>query len=344
MKAWVGLTIVLVLAVGVGLAGPASAQDGSQGRIAFCSRGGDDFDIYIMDPDGSDVQQITDDDAHDLYPAWSPDGESIFFAQLKPDGQSLISSLHVMAADGSDARQLVDQTWQQVGSIVLAPDGTRLAFGAGSVDDIALYLVNDDGSGLSRLTQIAAHGSDWSPAWSPDGSQIVFVGPEERYQLSLVDVASGAVTTLDIDWANLYTPVWEPGGERLAYASSDGFFIITPGADGTPVEEVAYGEPYLLGWSPDGAAIAAMRDDDGYTLWLYNVPSGVLASQLADDRTFDSVGPLVWSPDSGAVAFMARAEREDDYEIYVFVVRTGELRQITDNDVDDVYPAWSPVP
>src|SRR5205085_12050692 len=58
-----------------------------------------------------------------------------------------------------------------------SPDGTRIAFdsnrGTSSVNDHDLFVINQDGSGLKRLTSSAAN--DQGPTWSPDGTKIAFI-------------------------------------------------------------------------------------------------------------------------------------------------------------------------
>ncbi len=73
-------------------------------QIAFQSDRDGDWDIYVMDADGGNVQQLTDDPAGDRYPAWSPDGTRIAF-QSDRDGDE---DIYVMDADGGNVRQLTD--------------------------------------------------------------------------------------------------------------------------------------------------------------------------------------------------------------------------------------------
>lgn len=63
------------------------------------------FDLYSIRPDGSDPVQLTDDEAGEHEPSWSPDGARIVFAAGESD---LAQDVHVMNADGSDVRSLTD--------------------------------------------------------------------------------------------------------------------------------------------------------------------------------------------------------------------------------------------
>ena len=77
---------------------PAWSPDGT--RIAFGSNRDGDRDIYVMDADGGNVQQLTDDPESDRDPAWSPDGTRIAFTRN--------GDIYVMDADGGNVQLLTD--------------------------------------------------------------------------------------------------------------------------------------------------------------------------------------------------------------------------------------------
>lgn len=78
------------------------SPDGQQ--IAFVSSRDGDDEIFIINVDGSDLRQLTDDSEKDGSPAWSPDGQQLAFTSDR-DGDL---EIYVMNADGSDVRQLTD--------------------------------------------------------------------------------------------------------------------------------------------------------------------------------------------------------------------------------------------
>jgi hypothetical protein len=79
---------------------PALSPDGQQ--VAFMERRGDDWDIYLINADGSDLRRLTTDPALNGLPAWSPDGQAIAFVS---DRQG-VWSIWVMSPDGSNQKQL----------------------------------------------------------------------------------------------------------------------------------------------------------------------------------------------------------------------------------------------
>jgi Tol biopolymer transport system component len=118
------------------------------------------------------------------HPDWSPLGDWIVF-QTTPGG----GDMYVKNLDGSGAILLAAFAFHPVWS----PDGTRIAFvrrvGSSSFPtpqpgSLVIFVVNSDGSGQRQLTFPANQTiNDDSPAWSPDGTRVVFV----RYQIAQPD-------------------------------------------------------------------------------------------------------------------------------------------------------------
>jgi TolB protein len=132
---------------------PAWSPDGR--RIAFMSaqpdaRGSDpDYDVVVVNRDGSGLRRLTDWPREDGWPAWSPDGRSIAFTSTH--GAAGRQRLWVMAADGSHKRLLAPGAFP-----VWAPDGSVILFSEGD----RLRVIRPDGSGLRELP-IRGWLADW---------------------------------------------------------------------------------------------------------------------------------------------------------------------------------------
>lgn len=138
-------------------AGPAWSPDGE--RIAFTSDMAGGRDIHVVDVDGGNLTRLTDDPSLERSPAWSPDGERIAFERS--------SAIYVMDADGTGVELLVDVTGGSDNDPSWSPDGSRIVFTSNPDGDHDLFVVNSDGSDVSRL--LAAPSTDerlgsWGPA------------------------------------------------------------------------------------------------------------------------------------------------------------------------------------
>jgi Tol biopolymer transport system component len=154
----------------------ASTFSGPNGKIAFV-RGppGDteSFEIYVMNADGSGQTRLTNNDASDGDPSWSPDGSQIVFTSNRDDGNF---DIYVMNADdGSDVTRLTNNNAAD-GDPSWSPDGSQIVFTSNRESgNLGVYVMNaDDGSDVTRLTGSTDNDST-EPSWSPDDTRIAFV-------------------------------------------------------------------------------------------------------------------------------------------------------------------------
>jgi TolB protein len=146
---------------------PAGAAfPGDNGKIVFESDRFGDFEIFVMEPDGTVVTQLTSNAVNDVAPAWSADGTRIAWASS--------GNICVMDADGSNQTCLTGDPATE-GDPAWSPDGTSILFERG----IAADGMNEDIFVLDVATAAATPcvvdpARDMGPAWSPDGAYIAF--------------------------------------------------------------------------------------------------------------------------------------------------------------------------
>lgn len=145
---------------------PAWSPDGQ--LLAFSSNRSGTYQIWLMEPDGSNPRQLTHDPSNARYPAWSGSGTKIAFSS----DRNGVSDLYVI--DIVTKREL-RVTQGNVGNATHPswfPGGDKIVF-ATNLGGMHLEVVNVDGSGARALT--SGPSSDTDPQVAPDGSRIVFV-------------------------------------------------------------------------------------------------------------------------------------------------------------------------
>jgi TolB protein len=247
--------------------GPAWSPDGRE--IAFASRRGDNWDLYLMRADGGDLRRLTDGPAYDGEPAWSPDGASIAFTSSR-NGNLDIYQLDL----ASRAVQQVTDDPAADYQPSWSPDSRQIAFTSWRDGNQEIYAVGMPGSNLFGRPQAANltnhPAPDHSPAWGPDG-RLAFISDREGIgNLHVLDPESDEQELAGVRNRGLQDPAWTLGGGLLtagpwgsggAFSSPQGVLIMTTGISlsvalvGSPH---AYAEP---AWNSNAVApdVAADR-------------------------------------------------------------------------------------
>ncbi len=215
---------------GLGNYRPAWSPDGS--KIAFVSTRDGNYEIYVMNADGSNQRRLTNTAARDTDPTWSPDGTKIaFFAYSNQTG----SAIKVMNADGSNQKPLVSDIAN--GAPQWSPDGTKVAFcsywDVAGQDVFEITTVNADGSGLKHVTQNTVYKERFT--WSPDSQRIAFEAGVLNSDIYAVNSDGSGLINLTKNGLANNTPRWSPDGTKIAFQSvRDGnyeIYVMNP--DGT---------------------------------------------------------------------------------------------------------------
>jgi Tol biopolymer transport system component len=200
----------------VGCVEPAWSPQGS--LIAYASDDSRDYspdigdpvglDLFVMSPDGTGKTQLTSCvmPGSNEYPAWSPDGSKIAFANDEVGNYEI----YVMNADASDRIRVTNNPGKDT-KPAWSSEG-KIAFVSDRDGNNEIYVINPDGTGETRLT--SDPGADDDPAWSPDGSRIAFTraAPNHLSELYFMDKDGGQQTLLPLgDRAlGVRCPAWRP--------------------------------------------------------------------------------------------------------------------------------------
>jgi len=264
-------------------------------------------ELIVMNPDGSGVRKITrpPNGTEDSNPDWSPDGKRIVFVRAPSIG---VHSLWTVSADGSRLRRLsppcppgrdipaceADDGWP-----VWSPDGRHIAFqrlaGAlrprGSTVNTARAIYKDelvvtDANGGHARTLVWLgpwRGDPQSPAWSPDGKRLVFIGKYMTSKTNGTGCECRSLWVVNADGSGLrrilrpglrpgVRPDWSPDGGTILFRTHPGndpsgyganLYTIHP--DGSGLRRLTHFPSHVRvldgSYSPDGSSIVFETSD-----------------------------------------------------------------------------------
>ena len=251
---------------------PTQAKAPETEKIVFSSNRDGNWDIWTMNPDGSDPVNLTRDAASDFKPTWSPTGGQILFVSFREKGKE--SSLYLMDADGNNIRKVLDN-WHSRSNATWSPDGKRIA----SVRDAVLYIATIEDKSVEPVAQ-TGFGSIGDPAWSPDGKEIAFIylRRKQGYELRLLNVETRKQKVIlgELEkYPHKSHPAWSPSGEKIAFVLHKFRAILDP------------------------ADAVAWQDEE--TIYLIN-RDGSQLRKLVSEKGPDALRPT-WSPSGDEIIY-----------------------------------------
>lgn len=296
--ALMGLSAAIV--GGMIAAAPASATfPGDNGKLAFVKIVDGTFndrEIWTVNPDGTDLTQITTDGGQKGAPEWSPDGSKIIFRRSSAMG----SGVFTMNPDGSGvspvplSSSLVDP--------VYAPDGVR--FAARNAPGEIFYIRNV-ATGAAISTHPLPEGGSTALDWSPGGTQIAYAWLEREGTeltgrgIGIFDVSTETFTLIrggDGDLTPYGNPEWSADGQRIFFSQGVSSDIWSMNPDGTGATQLATpGNEDQPAPAPDGTRVAYNTTTNTFSGSLNLMdPDG---SDREETVAFGSAGALYdWQP------------------------------------------------
>jgi TolB protein len=234
-------------------------------------------EVWISDYDGANQRRVTlGNELNAGPPSWSPDARAVAYSSWRKVATGGAIDIYISRIFQGMLENPTKGRSETNMQPVFSPDGTRIAFTSNRYDNnLEIYVMNVDGSGLRRLTNHPA--ADAVPTWAPNGAQIAFTsdrsGTAQIYVMSATDGSNlrkiSSETTAE-------SASWSPTGGQIAFAARTGagydvkVFDLSTGE----TRPLTYGEGSneSPAYSPNGRHLAFMSTRKGgsqiYTMTL----------------------------------------------------------------------------
>lgn len=208
-------------------------------RIAMVCEQQEKKELYVMNFDGSGVQQISKHRSIVLSPAWSPDNKFIAYSVIAKNRKNVKNTnLYEYNLSANKVKLLSNKLGINSGAHY-SPDGKDIALTMSFLGNADIFTLNRETKSVTRLTKTES--VDVDPNFSPDGKYISFVSDRSGSSM-IYRMNSDGTQTQRLTFAGKYnaTPAWSPKNNKLAFASwIDGVFdIFLMNPDGTTLERL----------------------------------------------------------------------------------------------------------
>lgn len=275
--------------------------------------------------------------------------------------RSGLPQIYLVNINGTDLKPLTDMregacqpNWSPDGDLIVfvSPCRARAEFYDNFYSSSSLYAIKPDGTELRSLTVIP--GSDFDPAWSPDGERIAFASERDgKKEIYVLTVDSGAVTRLTDSPVGIENtqPSWSPDGKQIVYTVKrlEAFQVWVMSATGRDnAQLVRSGQTlwdYLPFWSTDGTTIFFNQRNLGPGRpWLMSIPfADFTAREPVKLNLPTPIEDVEFSPDGLWITFESSNEF-GNRDIYYSSATGGNRTRLTDDPGVDFDPDWSSAP
>lgn len=329
-------------------------------RLAFSREVGGFRQIYVHSLATGQETRYTEQPMDHIQPAWSPDGRVLLYVRGREGEAKLEPGVVLGILNDSDVwrldlgtrerRRLLEDAYHPAYS----PDGERIAFVASWSGAHRIWVADSLGHNTRQVTtaesEVVSH---VAPAWSPDAGKIVFQSIEKtKHDIRVVDLETGAMTSLTDDLFKDVDPVWSPEGDEVFFSSPRGggmnLWRIAVDRDGAPAGEprqitTGAGQDLNVALAPSGHRAAFAILSQNADLWRVPVtpdsgiatgpPEAVIATTREESRG-------AWSPDGRRIAF--NSDRGGEMNLWLHSLDDGVTQQLTSGPGGDYQARWSP--
>ena len=239
-----------------GLLCPVLAKPLSSEKIVFSSNRDGNWEIYIMNPDGTRQERLTYDRAVDYEPVISPTGNRILFTSNRAGTRDL----YLMDVDGRNVRPLFGISEAYRTEPTWSPDGKRIAYSQRALGGINIHTARVDGTAIELIVHLKSAHSGY-PAWAANGSEIAFVAADEVHwasrQIRFINLETGKQETFfPDDFPRMFQPAYAAVDNRIAFVwfrpavKQQSVFVVN--RDGSYLRRIESLVANMPAWAPAG--------------------------------------------------------------------------------------------
>jgi Tol biopolymer transport system component len=287
------IVFVLMAIISGSCENAVSPQIDYHNKILFVSSRNGIEQLYMMNPDGTGIVQITSGPYSHGGGRWSPDAKQIVALTDENWSTDCYTKMVVMNADGTDRRVIgcgSQMAW--------SPDGKKIFFTYCpsceiGIYNLGLYSIDPDGNNAALVSR------DWAgeATFSPDGKTVAFVysDPSDSIPQVVIKVMDypSFTNVRSVGPVGAVAPRFSPNGEEIAFSYGNDVFIM--GSDGSNArritDHVTREHYYFPRWSPDGSKIIFLSYllDGSQKIYLYMVNrDGTNLHKVLDDSGVSS--------------------------------------------------------
>jgi Tol biopolymer transport system component/subtilisin-like proprotein convertase family protein len=304
-------------------------------KILFRTNRDGNYQLYVMNQDGTSPTRLTDPTLYHQSFSWSPNGQKIAFSVDVVGSNSW--DIFVMDANGSNRVNITHDIKYQ-DTFGWSPDSTKLAFETDRDGPYALWWMNIDGTGLTRLTNTG--GAERAPAWSPNGQKIAFLSyinsVNSKLDIWSINPDATGLVNLTQSSQSESAPIWKPDGSKILFGRRSSntvpydLYIMNPDGSGLQFLGVGATLPGYV-WSADGSKILFTSSRDGnFEIYMMNA-DGSNQVRLTNNSAWDSNAE--WAADGQHIIF--HSFRTGNWEVYVMNADGSNVVNLTNNSAFD---------
>jgi Tol biopolymer transport system component len=274
-------------------------------------------------------EQMTNNIGWEYHPKWNPLNENEIYYTYQYDGEIDIFLFNTQTNEDNLL------PIYKAGSLHfdITPDGNTMIFDARETPDepINLYSLDLVNGSVELIVGYSRY-----PAISPDGSKIVYAGPNSKMYSADIDGSNAEVL---ISYQTDYEiSDWSIDGTQIAFTSeqsgnSDIWIVNNDGSDLTQLTS-STNRDFWPCWSPYGDQIVYCSEEDGNSdIWIINV-DGTGLTHLIDHPGYDTHPE--WSKDGNTIMYASL--QNGDFNIWAYEFETNSIKTVNSNCYFEVFP------